>query len=114
MEISALRADWGFSPEQLRASWSDVAACVLKLMPAQQTRPWLTNCPPQEWILAKICACHNYYPRPETGLSYDSVLPAFPFPCCAGNSGCGFHSGQDLLAGADFSLACLRWKPIVR
>ena len=68
--IDGLRIDYGFSPEQICRLSRD-SGLQIELNASSMTEEEL------EKILAtgverrKLCAGHNYYPRPETGLGFD-------------------------------------------
>ena len=67
--IDTVRADWGFSPEQLQdlMNRSDLR---LEINASTMTEALLKNILASGFSPANLCAGHNYYPRPETGLSY--------------------------------------------
>jgi uncharacterized protein len=71
--IDILRADWGFSPQDL---WNLTARSGLPIEVNASTMDELTL---QELLAAgfdrsTLRAGHNYYPRPETGISFSLLL----------------------------------------
>jgi len=67
--LSAIRLDDGFSPEQIAAitvtSGLDVEINASTMTPATMHQIYTAKAD-----LTRIRACHNYYPRPETGMSF--------------------------------------------
>lgn len=67
--LSALRIDYGFSPEQI-ARLSRMTELAIELNASTATPAILKDIIAAGTDLQKLRACHNYYPRPETGLSF--------------------------------------------
>lgn len=67
--LSALRLDYGFSPEQI-AAITQTSGLHIELNASTVTPTILQQIHAAKADLTKIRACHNYYPRPETGLSF--------------------------------------------
>lgn len=67
--ISTLRLDYGFSPEQI-ALITHTSELVVELNASTVTPAILQAIHAANADLTKIRGCHNYYPRPETGLSF--------------------------------------------
>jgi len=67
--LSAIRLDNGFSPKQIASitatSGLDIEINGSTITPALLHQIYTANAD-----LTRIRACHNYYPRPETGLSF--------------------------------------------
>ena len=68
--ISALRADWGFSPGEL-CDLIRRSGLRLELNASTVDEACLTELFSAGMNGEELCAGHNYYPRPETGLSYE-------------------------------------------
>lgn len=74
MGLSGLRLDYGFDPEEIAAFTRNPQGLRIVLNastvdPAFLERVMAAGADPE-----RLEACHNYYPRPETGLSRDSFL----------------------------------------
>jgi hypothetical protein len=67
--ISALRLDYGFSPQEI-ATITHTSGLQVELNASTITPGILQQIQGAQADLTKIRACHNYYPRPETGLSF--------------------------------------------
>jgi len=67
--LSALRLDYGFSPEQI-AAFTHSSGIEVELNGSTVTSGILQQLYEAKADFTKIRACHNYYPRPETGLSF--------------------------------------------
>lgn len=67
--LSTLRLDYGFSPEQI-AAVTHTSGLFVELNASTVTPTILQEISAANADLSKIRACHNYYPRPETGLSF--------------------------------------------
>lgn len=68
--ITALRADWGFSPEQL-LDLSKRSGLQLEINASVIDEAALEQLMTGGLSTEHLRAGHNYYPRPETGLSYE-------------------------------------------
>jgi hypothetical protein len=66
--LSALRIDYGFSPEQI-ARLSRLTNIEIELNASTIAPDILKNIIDAGTDVNKLRACHNYYPRPDTGLS---------------------------------------------
>ena len=67
--LKALRLDFGFSVEEI-AAWTRSGLAV-ELNASTIDEPALTAIIKAGADPKKIQACHNYYPRPDTGISYE-------------------------------------------
>lgn len=67
--LSTLRLDYGFSPEQI-AMITQTSGLLVELNASTVTPTILQEIHAANADLSMIRACHNYYPRPETGLSF--------------------------------------------
>lgn len=67
--LSTLRLDYGFSSEQI-AAITHSSDLHVELNASTVTPTILQEIHAANTDLSKIRACHNYYPRPETGLSF--------------------------------------------
>lgn len=67
--LSTLRLDYGFSSEQI-AAITHTSGLFIELNASTITPTILQEIYAANPDLSKIRACHNYYPRPETGLSF--------------------------------------------
>ncbi len=67
--LSTLRLDYGFSPEEI-ATITHTSGLHIELNASTVTPTILQEIYAANADLNKIRACHNYYPRPETGLSF--------------------------------------------
>lgn len=67
--LSTLRLDYGFAPEQIAAITTHSSVSV-ELNASTITPFFLQQLQDANADLSKIRACHNYYPRPDTGLSF--------------------------------------------
>ena len=67
--LQALRLDFGFSPVQI-ARLSRESGLAIELNASTVSEPLLQAIMEAGADPTKLQACHNYYPRPETGLSY--------------------------------------------
>ena len=87
--LSAIRLDDGFSPEQI-AAMSVTSGLDIEINASTMTLTTLQNIYAAKADVTRIRACHNYYPRPETGLSFslfaercqmlrDYKIPVFAF-----------------------------------
>lgn len=68
--LSTLRLDNGFSPEEI-AAITHSSGLEIELNASTMTPATLHQIYSAKADLSKIRACHNYYPRPETGLSFE-------------------------------------------
>ena len=68
--IDALRIDYGFSPEQICRISRD-SGLQIELNASSMTEEELQRILAAGVERRKLCAGHNYYPRPETGLGFD-------------------------------------------
>ncbi len=67
--LATLRLDYGFSPEQI-AALTHSNDLEIELNASTVTPANLYQLRQAKADFTKIRACHNYYPRPETGLSF--------------------------------------------
>ncbi len=67
--IHALRLDFGFTPGEI-AQLSRESGLTIEINASTITEDLLRRIMDSGADFARIQACHNYYPRPETGLSY--------------------------------------------
>lgn len=67
--LSAIRLDYGFAPEQI-AAITRSSGLEVEINASTVTAAALDQICKAKANLTKIRACHNYYPRPETGLSF--------------------------------------------
>ena len=67
--LSAMRLDDGFSPEQI-AAITTTSGLDIEINASTMTPATLHQIYTAKADLTRIRACHNYYPRPETGLSF--------------------------------------------
>ena len=68
--IDALRIDYGFSPEQICRLSRD-SGLQIELNASAMTEEELQRILATGVERRNLCAGHNYYPRPETGLGFD-------------------------------------------
>jgi hypothetical protein len=68
--LSAIRIDYGFPPEQI-ASLSKLTEIEIEVNASTITPEVLQKIIAAGTDIHKLRACHNYYPRPDTGLSFD-------------------------------------------
>ncbi len=68
--IDALRIDYGFSPEQICRLSRD-SGLRIELNASSMTEEELQRILAAGVERRNLCAGHNYYPRPETGLGFD-------------------------------------------
>lgn len=68
--IDALRIDYGFSPEQICRLSRD-SGLQIELNASSMTEEELQRILATGVERQNLCAGHNYYPRPETGLGFD-------------------------------------------
>jgi len=87
--LSAIRLDDGFSPEEI-AAITVSSGLDIEVNASTMTSATLHQIYTAKADLTKIRACHNYYPRPETGMSFslfaercqlfrDYKIPVFAF-----------------------------------
>lgn len=87
--LAAIRLDDGFSPEQI-AALSVTSGLDIEINASTITPVTLAQIYAAKAEVSRIRACHNYYPRPETGLSFalfaercrllrDYKIPVFAF-----------------------------------
>ena len=87
--LAAIRLDDGFSPEQI-AALSVASGLDIEINASTITPITLQQICTAKADVSRIRACHNYYPRPETGLSFslfsercqllrDYRIPVFAF-----------------------------------
>lgn len=67
--LTTLRLDDGFSAEQI-ATLTRCGDWQIELNASTITDDVLTTLKQSKAKFNRLCACHNYYPRPETGLSF--------------------------------------------
>ena len=67
--LSALRVDYGFSASEV-ARITSAGGLTIELNASTVTSEWLDRLRLAGADFSRLQACHNYYPRPETGLSY--------------------------------------------
>jgi hypothetical protein len=68
--LTTLRLDYGFSPEQI-ATLTRSNDLEIELNASTATPANLHQLSQAKVDFTKIRACHNYYPRPETGLAFE-------------------------------------------
>ena len=68
--LDALRLDFGFSPAEI-ASWTHRSGFRIDLNASTIGKTTLTAILAAGADVRRLQACHNYYPRPETGLSWE-------------------------------------------
>ena len=71
--IDTLRIDYGFSPEQICRLSRD-SGLQIELNASAMTEEELAKILATGMERRKLCAGHNYYPRPETGLGFDLFI----------------------------------------
>jgi len=67
--LHALRLDYGFTPMEI-VKLSRESGLAIEINASTVNEEWLKAIMDAGADPAKLQACHNYYPRPETGLSY--------------------------------------------
>ncbi len=67
--LNALRLDYGFSPAHMRAITAE-SRLNIEINASTVTAALLEDMARSKVDFSRIQACHNYYPRPETGLSW--------------------------------------------
>lgn len=67
--LSTLRLDYGFTPEQI-AGLTRSSGLEIEINASTVTHAILADIHRANADMTKLQACHNYYPRPETGLSF--------------------------------------------
>ena len=67
--VDTLRADWGFSPTELKAL-ADRTGLKIEINASTTDKEVLVRMLKAGFAPGDLRAGHNYYPRPETGLSY--------------------------------------------
>ncbi|WP_378955741.1 DUF871 domain-containing protein [Pelosinus sp. sgz500959] len=67
--LSAIRLDDGFSPEQI-AAMSVTSGLDIEINASTITPDTLQQIHDAKADITRMRACHNYYPRPETGLAF--------------------------------------------
>lgn len=68
--LQALRLDFGFTPAEI-AQLSRTSGLAIEMNASTVNEKLLQEIIDAGADPARLQACHNYYPRPETGLSYD-------------------------------------------
>ena len=71
--LSGIRLDYGFKPEQIAEYSNNSAGLLIELNASTATADFITQ------IMAaanpaNLSACHNYYPRKNTGIGVDALL----------------------------------------
>ena len=69
LRLDALRLDFGFSPAEI-ACWTRETGFCIELNASTLERSTLDAILASGADASRLQACHNYYPRPETGLSW--------------------------------------------
>lgn len=67
--LTTIRPDFGFTPEEL-AALTHSSAMEIELNASTTTPEVLKRLLAAKPAAGKLRACHNYYPRPETGLAF--------------------------------------------
>lgn len=70
LRLQALRLDFGFTPEEI-ARLTRESDCTIEINASTISEDILKAIMAAGADPARLQACHNYYPRPETGLSYE-------------------------------------------
>ena len=105
--LSALRVDYGFSASEV-ARITITGGLTIELNASTVTPEWLDRLRQAGADFSCLQACHNYYPRPETGLSYTvfaersqllrrSGIPVFAFIPSLNNPRGPIHAGLPTL-----------------
>jgi hypothetical protein len=68
--LDALRLDFGFSPAEI-AYWTSASGFRIELNASTIDLRTLDAILAADADVSRLQACHNYYPRPETGLSWE-------------------------------------------
>ncbi|MDU2065437.1 MAG: MupG family TIM beta-alpha barrel fold protein [Sporomusaceae bacterium] len=71
--LTTLRLDYGFTPEQI-AAFTRKHQLEIELNASTITEDILIKLAAAKTDFTKVRACHNYYPRPETGLAMDLFM----------------------------------------
>jgi len=74
MGLAGLRLDYGFEPEEIAAFTRNPEGLRIVLNASTADPAFLARVMAAGADPARLEACHNYYPRPETGLSRESLL----------------------------------------
>ncbi|MBY6275467.1 DUF871 domain-containing protein [Symbiobacterium thermophilum] len=74
MGLSGLRLDYGFGPEEIAAFTCNPEGLRIVLNASTADPAFLERVLSAGADLSRLEACHNYYPRPETGLSMASLV----------------------------------------
>lgn len=72
--LSGVRLDYGFAPEQIAAFARNPQGVRVVLNTGTVDPAFLRQVMAHGADPALLESCHNYYPRPETGLSFDSFM----------------------------------------
>ncbi|WP_422446648.1 DUF871 domain-containing protein [Thermoanaerobacterium sp. DL9XJH110] len=72
--ISFLRADYGFSPDELSIMTRNEYGINIQINASTIAKNLLDTLKESGADFGRISACHNFYPRPETGLSYRAFV----------------------------------------
>ncbi len=72
--LSGIRLDFGYGIDEISAMTRGASALAIVLNASTVDEKWLSSFAARGADLSRVQACHNYYPRPETGLSMDFVV----------------------------------------
>lgn len=68
--IDTLRIDYGMNPDQIK-EFAQATGCSIEVNASTMSENMLRQMFDAGIDPSSISACHNYYPRPETGISYN-------------------------------------------
>lgn len=72
--LSGIRLDYGFKPEQIAAYSNNSAGLLIELNASTATAEFITQIMAAGANPANLSACHNYYPRKNTGIGIEVLL----------------------------------------
>lgn len=72
--IDVLRIDYGFSPEEIAGFTKNECGLKIEINGSTVTEKFLREFESYDPCLENMQACHNFYPRMNTGISIDSLL----------------------------------------
>lgn len=71
--LSSIRLDFGFTPERIAKYSNNEVGLLIELNASSMTFEFLEQIVASGANLTNLSACHNYYPRINTGISLDSL-----------------------------------------
>lgn len=119
--LAGIRLDYGFKPEQIAEYSNNEYGLQIELNASTITEDFLKQIVLSGANLGNLSACHNYYPRLNTGISFESLIyksrllqqyaiPVAAFVALQHNQRAPFYDGLPTVEATRYQLPLVAWQ----